>query len=39
MGNPYYFYGNYNEDFQSKRDGWLVTFMKILQREANRFGK
>jgi hypothetical protein len=39
MGNPYYFYGNYNEDFISKRDGWVVTFMKILKLEATKFGK
>jgi hypothetical protein len=39
MGNPYYFYGNYNEDFKSKRDGWVVTFMKILKIETTKFGK
>lgn len=39
MWNPYYFYGNYNADFANKRDGRLVTFMKILKREATKFGK
>lgn len=31
--NPYYFYGNYNENYQSRRDWWVVFFMKILQME------
>lgn len=38
-GNPYYFFGNYTEEFKGKRDGLLVFFIKMLKMEEQYFGK
>lgn len=37
--NPYYFFGNYNTSYKSRRDWWLVFFMKILQMENDLINK
>lgn len=31
--NPYYFFGNYSQAYDAKKDGWLVLFMKLLRME------
>lgn len=38
-GNPYYFLGNFNEDYKSRKDGLLVFYIKISKLEAEYFGK
>ncbi len=38
-GNPYYFLGNYNADYTSKKDWLLVFFIKLSKMEADYFGK
>ena len=33
LWNPYYFFGNYSPEYDAKKDGRLVLFMKLLRME------